>query len=144
MITPSLGRDVYLALAAVAWADGFLDDEDSEAILKVATEDGLPPETINQIRGEISHRVPLASIASDSLCPEDRMFVYAVASWMARLDGAVSRNETQALTKVAVCLGLTEEQCEQARSKALEVAELGRRPKDYDLLSLRRRLRDAQ
>ena len=140
MILPTLGRDVYLALAAVAWSDGFLDDEDSEAIIRVAEADGQPSEALSQIRSEISRRIPLTSVAADSLGLDDRMFVYAVATWMTHLDGAVSRSEGRALAEVASSLHLSAEQCEQAHRTALEVAESGKRPKDYDLVLLRQRL----
>src|SRR5262249_21185453 len=36
-----LGRDVFLALAAVGWADGKLDEEEADAIVRTALEEGL-------------------------------------------------------------------------------------------------------
>ncbi|MBN1612493.1 MAG: TerB family tellurite resistance protein [Polyangiaceae bacterium] len=136
-----LGSDVYFALAALAWADGFLDDEDAEAIARVAEFDGLDPASLARIKSRIRQRVTLDSIDLARLAIEDRLFVYAVASWMARLDGAVSRHETQVLAEVASLLSLTPQQCDRARVEALEVAtSSGRRPKDYDFVTLRRRL----
>jgi uncharacterized membrane protein YebE (DUF533 family) len=136
-----LGSDVYLALAALAWADGFLDDDDAEAIARMAEYDGLDPDSLARIKSRIRRRVTLDSIDVAQLAIEDRLFVYAVASWMARLDGAVSRQESQVLAEVATMLSLTPEQCDRARIEALEVAtSSGRRPKDYDFVTLRRRL----
>ena len=90
MNASGLGSDVYFALAALAWADGFLDDEDAEAIARMAEYDGLDPDSLARIKSRIRRRVTLDSIDVAHLAIEDRLFVYAVASWMARLDGAVN------------------------------------------------------
>ena len=141
MNASGLGSDVYFALAALAWADGFLDDEDAEAIARMAEYDGLDPDSLARIKSRIRRRVTLDSIDVAQLAIEDRLFVYAVASWMARLDGAVSRQESQVLAEVAALLSLTPQECDRARVEALEVAtSSGRRPKDYDFVTLRRRL----
>jgi uncharacterized membrane protein YebE (DUF533 family) len=140
-----LGSDVYFALAALAWADGFLNDEDAEAIARVAVYDGLDPDSLARIKSRIARPVTLDSIDLARLAIEDRLFVYAVASWMARLDGAVSRQESQMLATVASMLSLTPQECDRARVEALEVAtSSGRRPKDYDFVTLRRRLGQPQ
>ena len=36
---PRLGRDVYVALAAVGWADGHLDQDEADAIVRTALEE---------------------------------------------------------------------------------------------------------
>jgi len=46
-----LGRDVFLALAAVGWADGKLDADEADAIVRTAAEEGLPIEQIAEYRG---------------------------------------------------------------------------------------------
>jgi tellurite resistance protein len=136
-----LGSDVYFALAALAWADGFFDDEDAEAIARVAVYDGLDEDSLARLKSRIRQRVTLDSIDVAKLAEEDRLFVYAVASWMARLDGVVSKHESQVLANVASMLALTPQQCDRARAEALEVAtSSGRRPKDYNLVALRQRL----
>jgi len=141
MSEASLGSDVYFALAALAWADGLLNDEDAEAITRVAEYDGLDPDSLGRLKSRIRQRVTLDSIDVSLLAEEDRLFVYAVATWVARLDGAISRHESQVLAEVATMLKLTPRQCERARAEALEVAtSSGRRPKDYNFLALRQRL----
>ena len=44
-----LGRDVFLALAAIGWADGKLDEEEADAIVRTALEEGLELEEIGEI-----------------------------------------------------------------------------------------------
>ena len=39
--TPTMGRDVFLALAAIGWADGNLDADEADAIVSAAVEVGL-------------------------------------------------------------------------------------------------------
>ena len=46
---PKLGRDVYIALAAVGWADGNLDQEEADAIVRTALEEGLDIAEIAEI-----------------------------------------------------------------------------------------------
>ena len=41
MSEAKLGRDVFVALAAIGWADGKLDDEEADAIVRTAVEEGL-------------------------------------------------------------------------------------------------------
>ena len=47
--TSKLGRDVYIALAAIGWSDGQLDEEEADAIVRTALEEGLELEEIEEI-----------------------------------------------------------------------------------------------
>src|SRR5206468_12674692 len=44
-----LGRDVFIALAAIGWADGKLDSEEADAIVRTALEEGLAIDEISEI-----------------------------------------------------------------------------------------------
>ena len=92
-----LGRDVYLALAAVGWADGQLDPEEADAIVRTAVEEGLSLEVIAEIEAATKKPLDIGIIDRSSMTKEDRLFVYAVASWMTRLDGLVTDTELTAL-----------------------------------------------
>ena len=74
------------------------------------------------------------------LSKEDRLFVYAVACWIARLDGRITPEESDALAKLGERLGIPERPRVAAEAVAREVAELpeGDRPARYDLVALRR------
>lgn len=146
---PKLGRDVYLALAAVGWADGRLDAEEADAIVRTALEEGLELEEIAEIEAATKSPIDLTVIDRTNLSKEDRLFVYAVAAWMTRLDGMVSPEETQALQRLGEALRIPERPRELVDGIAQEVANLSDdRPARYDLLALRRiigdRLRAAQ
>jgi uncharacterized membrane protein YebE (DUF533 family) len=147
---PRLGRDIYIALAAIGWADGQLDQEEADAIVRTALEEGLELDEITEIEEATKKPVDLGVIDRKNLSKEDRLFVYAVASWMTRLDGQVSESELDALTKLGDALKVPDKPRRAADAIAQEVATLSEddRPARYDLRALRRligeRLRQAQ
>jgi uncharacterized membrane protein YebE (DUF533 family) len=145
-----LGRDVFLALAAVGWSDGQLDAEEADAIVRTALESGLEMEEIAEIEKATKEPIDLSVIDRSKLSKADRLFIYAVASWIVRLDGVVHEKETDALRRLGDILKVPERPREHADQIALEIAELpeGDRPARYDLLGLRttisERLAEAQ
>jgi len=135
-----LGRDVYLALAAIGWADGQLDEEEADAIVRTALEEGLELEEIQEIEAATQQPVDIGVIDRKNMTKEDRLFVYAVASWMTRLDGRVSAKELGALARLGEALKVPEGPREHADAIAQDVANFaeGDRPARYDLMALRR------
>ena len=138
--TSKLGRDVYIALAAIGWTDGQLDEEEADAIVRTALEEGLELEEIEEIEEATKQPIDMGVIDRSHLSKEDRLFVYAVASWMTRLDGKVSRQELDALTRLGEILHVPEAPRSQVDAIAQDVANFaeGDRPARYDLLALRR------
>ena len=147
---PRLGKDVYIALAAIGWADGRLDREEADAIVRTALEEGLDLKEIEEIEAATKEPVDIGVIDRRNMSKEDRLFVYAVASWMTRLDGVVTDTETEALAKLGAALKVPERPREHADNIAQEVASMpkGDRPDRYDLAALRQviseRLKAAQ
>jgi len=135
-----LGRDVYLALAAVGWADGHMDRDEADAIVRTAVEEGLPLEQIAEIEEATRKPLDIDVIDRKELTKEDRLFVYAVASWMTRLDGRVAETETEALKRLGDALKIPEQARGHADTIAQDVAALpeGDRPDRYDLARLRK------
>lgn len=145
---PRLGRDVYIALAAVGWADGKLDSEEADAIVRTALEEGLELEEIAEIEAATKEPLDVGVVDRKNLSKEDRLFVYAVASWIARLDGVVSAREIASLQRLGDALKIPERPRVLADGIAQEVANRSDdRPAKYDLVGLRRiigeRLREA-
>jgi hypothetical protein len=145
-----LGRDVFMALAAIGWADGKLDPEEADAIVRTALEEGLELEEISEIEEATKHPIDLSIIDRSQMSKADRLFVYAVASWMTRLDGKIDDRETTALDRLGELLKIPALPRGHARAIAREVASLGDgdRPARYDLKRLREtlgeRLAEAQ
>jgi uncharacterized membrane protein YebE (DUF533 family) len=139
-----LGRDVYLALAAVAWADGQLDPDEADAIVRTAAEEGLPLEEIAEIEAATKAPLDIGVIDRSNMSKEDRLFVYAVASWMTRLDGLITDSEVAALKKLGDALKIPEPPRVQADAIAQDVATMpeGDRPDRFDLRKVREILGD--
>jgi hypothetical protein len=134
-----LGRDVYLALAAVGWADGQLDQDEADAIVRTALEEGLGLDEIAEIEAATKNPIDIGVIDRKKLSKEDRLFVYGVASWITRLDGVVTVAEQAALEKLGEALKVPEKPRALVDGIAQDVANLSDdRPDRYDLLALRR------
>lgn len=137
-----LSREVFLALCAIGWADGALDADEAEGIRRAAAAAGLSSDDLLQI--EQATRTPhaLESLDPNELTRAQRMFVYATAVWLARLDGHVDPGERAALRRLGDMLGLSDAARTHASAGALEVAQLptGDRPARYDFVRLRERL----
>jgi len=135
----ALGRDVYIALAAVGWADGKLDQEEADAIVRTALEEGLDIDEIAEIEAATKNPIDLGVVDRKNLSKEDRLFVYGVASWITRLDGVVTEKEEQALAKLGDALKVPPKPRAVVDGLAQEVAALSDdRPARYDLVALRR------
>lgn len=134
-----LGRDVYIALAAVGWADGHLDQEEADAIVRTALEEGLDIDEIAEIEEATKNPVDIGVIDRKNLSKEDRLFVYGVASWITRLDGVVTEAEQGALSKLGDVLKIPDKPRAAVDGIAQDVANASDdRPDRYDLLALRR------
>ncbi len=70
----------------------------------------------------------------------DRLYVYAVASWIANLDGVVTEKEQEALAKLGSALGVPEAPRKHADAIMKQIAAEGDRPMRFDLVRLRRTL----
>jgi len=134
-----LGRDVYIALAAVGWADGKLDQNEADAIVRAALDEGLELEEIGEIEKATKNPVDLA-VAEKGLSKEDRLYVYGIARWIARIDGVVSAAEEAALQKLGDQLKVPERPRQIVERIVEDVAAASGddRPAEYDLPALRR------
>ncbi len=141
MVTrPILGRDVYLALAAVGWADGLITQEAGDAIVRTALEEGLDLDSVQEIEEAVKSAQTLGSIDRLTMSKSDRLFVYAVASWITLLDGRVTERERDVLGRLAVALSVPPVPRAHADAILKEIASKGNRPDKFDLFGLRRRL----
>jgi uncharacterized membrane protein YebE (DUF533 family) len=139
----AFGRDVFIALAAVAWADGTLDPDEADAIVRAAADLGVELEEIAAIEEATRVKVALSDVNVEALSKDNRLFVYGIACWVAQLDGKVTREESMALDGLAERLKVPERARAHAEKRAAEVALMpeGDRPARYDLDKLRALLR---
>lgn len=135
-----LGRDVYIALAAVGWADGKLDQDEADAIVRAALDEGLDLAEIAEIEAATKNPIDLGVVDRKNLSKEDRLYVYGVAAWIARVDGVISQAEQAALSRLGEALKVPERPREIVDKIVEDVAALSgdARPARYDLSALRR------
>jgi hypothetical protein len=140
----TLSRHSFLALAAVGWADGRLAKDEALALLRTAEKCGLAGEDLAAIEHATRERVEMADIDTSKLTSWESALTFAIASWLARLDGVVKPDEQDSLRALGKQLGLTDKSMQGAASAAFDVAMLasGSRPEKYDFAALETRLRE--
>jgi tellurite resistance protein len=137
-----LPREVFMLLAAVARADGELDGEEIDAIARAALDEGLELAEVEAIEQSIRDGVKIEEVDIQKLSPRDRLYAYAVASWVSLVDGERTEREEAALYSLAFVLRLTP----RGRQEADEIVrELLREPDGdrlarFDLKGLRGKL----
>lgn len=138
----AIPTDVFVALAAVAWADGRLDADEADALVRAAADEGLDLDALEAIERATREPPSLSSLASTKLTREERAYVYALAAWIAHLDATVTAGEARALATLGETLGVPERLRARAELVVAEVAALpdGDRPARYDLSEVRKRL----
>jgi hypothetical protein len=138
-----IGKDVFVALAAIGWADGKLDSDEADAIVRCALEEGLDLEEIGEIEEATQNPVDIGSLDISSMSKADRLFVYAVGTWISRVDGHVADEEKDALEVLGVALKIPAKPREHADAIAREIGKLGEsdKPAFYNLPKLRKTLK---
>jgi len=139
-----LPREAFVALAAVGWADGSLRRSEVTGLVEAAKKHGLEGEDLAAVERSTRSAVSLEALDPGPMSTWDRVVTYALASWLARLDGVQSTSETQVLKELGTRLGLAEPIRERAAGAAFDIAVLpeGGRPERYDFAGLAARLRE--
>ena len=137
-----LPREVFILLAAVARADGKLDDEEIDAIARAALDEGLELAEIEAIEKAIRDGVAIDEVDIQSLSPRDRLYAYAVASWVSLVDGERTEREDAALFSLAFVLRLTPRGRQEADSIVRDLFDKpdGDKLARFDLKGLRTEL----
>jgi uncharacterized membrane protein YebE (DUF533 family) len=137
---PEIGRDTMLALCAVAWADGQVDPREAEGIRGALAQLGLSSDDGKTVESALAQRIGIDEVETIRMSRLTRLFTYAVANWIAHIDGALSAEEDAALALLGDRLGLSSVARERAKSVALGMAKTPDRPGGYDLVKLRAKL----
>jgi uncharacterized membrane protein YebE (DUF533 family) len=150
----ALPKEAFLALAAVAWADGVLNPDEADAIVRAAADEGLSIEDLEVVETDAkaycerprdaNDRPDLSFLDRATMSKQDRLFLYAVACWIAQIDRVVTPDESEALKALGERLGVPDRVRAKAEELAAELAALpdGDRPDRYDLAKLRERIGD--
>lgn len=106
----TLGKDVFVALAALAWVDGEVAPEEAEALMGAAMMTGLSESDLTEVEAALASPVPLERLDALKITGDDRLFVYGVGLWLVRADGVVTADESDAMTRLARALKLRPEE----------------------------------
>lgn len=134
-----LHRDVFVALATIAWADGEVKPSEADALLAAARVCGIAGADLDAIVQALRVRAPLAKLDGLELDADARAFVYAIAVWLTKVDGNVADAELESVAEIAGQLHISEEE----RLHALSVRLLPGSG-EADLQELARRIGEAR
>jgi hypothetical protein len=134
----------FVALAAVGWADGTLKRAEAIALVDAATKCGLTGEDLAAVERSTKASVALDAFEPGAMSEWDRVVTYALASWLATLDGVQSTDESDVLRLLGQRLALAEPLRLRAAAVAFDISVLpqGGRPDRYDFDKLAARLHE--
>ena len=141
-----LGKNVFLALTAVGVADGAASDAEVEGLLHAAADSGVEAGELDEIKTAAKNgKGNFREVGKLSLSPEERLFVYAIATWLVRIDGMVMPEEKMALMKLGDALMLADGDRTRASAASFKVWQLDPsvRPQRFDLAALAEAIRVA-
>lgn len=141
---PALTSESFVALAAVAWADGRMSKNEATGLLTAAKAAGVDVSAVEKATAE---KTSLDAFDPKGLSDWSRLVTYGVAHWLSRLDGVQQRAEVDSLEALARKLnfgGLDEHKLKSAAACAFDVSMLpeGRRPDRFDFAALEAKLRE--
>ena len=140
----TLPKESFLALVAVGWVDKQLQRVEVTGLMRAAKEAGLPAQDIAEIEAATKAPMDLGALDFGKLGQWEQVLTYALAAWIAQVDGVVSTSESDMLADLGTKLGLAEPLRKRAAVAANDVACLpqGGRPEKYDFQKLIARLKE--
>ncbi len=141
-----LGKNVFLALSAVGMADGGASVDELEALAHAARESGIEGADLEEIKAAAREgKGDFKGVRKLPLSPEERLFAYAIATWLVRVDGVVMPEEKMALHKLGDALALADGDRTRASAASYTVGQLDptQRPQRFDLAALADAIRAA-
>lgn len=129
-------KSVFIALSSVIGADGKVEPAEMSELLRAAEHEGLSKEDLRAI--EAASHEPLDP---STLEHDERLFVYGIAYWLARVDGEMTEAEDKVITNIGKQLDLPDAERMGAEGLVDEIAASGaNRPERFDIGALRKRL----
>lgn len=144
MSTLSLPKRSFLALAAIGWADGSLQRNEADGLVRAAQACGVTGADLAEVEHATKQRLSLDDVDVGGLALWEQVLTYALASWLAALDGIQSTDERAILAQLGEALALDKALRARAQAAANDIACLpaGGRPDRFDFAKLAERLRD--
>lgn len=135
---------VFTVLAALAWADGRLDPREADAVRRAAADQGLTSEEMAVVEAALRTGARIGDVDFSDLSSAQRLFLYAVAAWVATLSWGVNDRERAMLDALAqrLALGPLEVRNMEDAIVTLMLKPQGLRPERFDFDGLRRAIAD--
>jgi hypothetical protein len=136
--------EAFRVLAAIAWADDRIDPQEIEAIGRAARAEGYADAELASVDAALAHRTSLADTDVESLSARQRLYLYAMATWVATLSFGINEPERSFLDQLREKMELTTQETE-ALDEALCDLLLkphGMRPERFDFAGLRQAVAD--
>lgn len=140
----TLPKRSFLALAALGWADGSLQRKEADGLVRAARACGLEGTDLAEVERATRERIALDGNNVGGLSRWEQVLTYALASWLAYLDGVQSTDERETLAQLGDAMGLDKPLRARAAAAANDIACLpeGGRPDRFDFVKLADRLRE--
>lgn len=142
-----LPNESFVALSAVAWADGRMSQGEALGLVKAAKNAGLEGDDLSAVERATKDRVLLDAFDASKLSGWERLLTYGLASWLSRVDGVQQAAELDTLRALAAKListEVTDHKLAAAAAVAFDVAmqPAGRRPDRFDFAALEKTLKE--
>ena len=139
-----LPKNSFIALSAVAWADGRMSRDEATGLTRAAETSGLTGDDLASVEKATKESVSLDDFDADALDDWQKAVTFALASWLARVDGITNAEEHQSLVDLGERLGLTKDKLGLAASAAFDIAmeKGGHKAEKYDFDKLVAKLRE--
>jgi uncharacterized membrane protein YebE (DUF533 family) len=140
----SLRKEGFLAVVAVARADGLLRADEARGLLGAAKEVGLSEAELGDVEAALDAGLELTALDLSALSGAERALTYGFAMWLAKVDGIVNADELATLRTLGRLLELPDPKLKAAASAAFDITCLpgGNRPEKFEFSKLEARLRD--
>jgi len=143
MMNVTLPKRSFLALAAIGWADGSLQRSEATGLVRAAKACGMDGADLAEVERVTKQRIALDAVDVSGLSRWEQVLTFALASWLATVDGVKSTDERETLQQLGDALGLDEALRVRAAAAANDIACLPEgRPDRYDFVKLVARLRE--
>jgi hypothetical protein len=128
----------------VGWVDKQLQRVEVTGLMRAAKEAGLSAEALAEVEAATKKQMDLSALELGGLGQWEQVLTYALAAWIAQVDGVVSTSESDMLADLGTKLGLAEALRKRAAAAANDIACLpeGGRPDKYDFQKLIARLKE--
>jgi uncharacterized membrane protein YebE (DUF533 family) len=108
---------VVRAIAALAWSDGYLDEQERGKLRRLGEKLGLDDTEKKELESYLAAAPSLDDIAFDELNEKERQAMYLLALHYAYLDGLVWSGEKKILERLSALLRLSPEVCASLEMK---------------------------